>query len=345
MRWTFICWILSLYSVRAYPQNISSQDFFMMPQSDVNKLIDSARRHAYPLVRALPADYVTNGTVDYRYYIQHAIDQHAVVAFPPFPILINDSGLTIHSHQLIFFPPGSLIKLLPSKQPGYQILRIHDVEHVAVFFPHIVGDASQHLDNKGEWGMGISIRGSRDVLIYYPDIEYCWGDGIYIGDEKNPVSREVKIMGGNIAHNRRNGISVISADSLIIDSTVLSFNTGTWPKAGIDIEPNVFSNAIDHIILNRLHTYGNYAGIIINLNALNTGVKPVYPQITIQDPVDSASTFGLWFVKIRPNKTNTNLVQGEIQVIHGRWMRNSTPVLINDYLNQHLGPRVQFLSR
>ncbi|SFV27359.1 right-handed parallel beta-helix repeat-containing protein [Thermoflavifilum thermophilum] len=327
----------------AYSQGKVNYDFFSLSKPSINRLIDSVRSVAYPIAYSLPHGYVKDGSVDYRYYVQKAIDEHAVVAFPPFPVLINDSGITLHSDQFILFPPGSQIRLLPSSRPSYEILRVFDAENTAIFYPHIAGDAASHLGHSGEWGMGISVRGARNIFIYHPNITYCWGDGIYIGDEKIPFSKKIRIIGGNIANNRRNGISVISVDSLLIDSTVLTHNMGTWPKAGIDIEPNTYQNVINHIYLNHIHTNNNYAGIIINLNALNSGIKPVPVQIYINQPFDSASQYGLWFVKIQPNKLNTNLVQGNIQVSGGHWLFNKQPVLINEYLQQKLGPNIALL--
>lgn len=303
--------------------------------------MNAVKKQGYPILSSLPQHYVKDGSVDYTHEIQMALDQHRWVVFPPFPILINDSGLHLHSHQRIYFSRGSQLILKPSHQQGYAVLLLQDITDVKLYYPTIIGDRYTHQGTTGEWGMGISIRGSSNILIYQPDVRNCWGDGIYIGDAQQPYCTYIHIVGGYIAQNRRNGISIIGADSLMIDSTILVQNTGTWPKGGIDIEPNRPENIIDHIVLNQLFTKQNYAGIIISLNALNQSKHLVTPYICINRPIDSASTYGMMIVQILPHSNYSTRVEGNIEVIHPLWIDNTgAPLYGKEYLQNNIGPTI-----
>lgn len=225
------------------------------------------------LTTYLPKNYVVDGSVDYTRYVQKGINENNKVIFPRFPILINDSGLELRSNSKVVFPHNSKLLLSTSNKRSYQILRVHNKKNISVYSPNIRGDKYHHDGDTGEWGMGISIRGSENISVFNPYISECWGDGIYIGYSKTP-SQNVRIQGGVIDNNRRNGISVISVDSLIIQNVLISNSNGTDPQTGIDIEPNSSSDEINNIIINDLITFNNYHnGVLIHLDKLPGKVR------------------------------------------------------------------------
>lgn len=111
----------------------------------------------------------------------------------------------------------------------------------------IIGDKSTHTGNTGEWGFGIAIYGANNITIRNCKISDCWGDGIYAGrygtDTNNP--HDIKICGNILDGCRRNNISVVSCERVLIDGNSLLNANGTSPQAGIDIEPD--QNTIDLI--------------------------------------------------------------------------------------------------
>ncbi|PJJ75650.1 hypothetical protein BXY57_1231 [Thermoflavifilum aggregans] len=337
---TFLAGVLFLITATGYAQHPGSVSTAKSPARQVSDEIAYVQKNGYPIVSALPNNYVRDGTVDYTAAIQQALNQHRLVIFPPFPVLINDQGLTIYDNQEIYFPPGSMIQLMPSNKTNYEILRVHNVNHVEIFNPTISGDKNQHLGQGGEWGMGISILGATDVWVYHPRIENCWGDGIYIGDANIPYSKNVYISGGVIANNRRNGISVIGADSLTIDSTMISKNTGTWPKGGIDIEPNTPRNVINHILVSHVYTKDNYGGIIISLNGFSKMKYLNDVNISLENIKDSGSNYGLMIVKINNNEENENPISGKIIVDSATFINNKNePIWYKEYLTNNSGPK------
>ncbi|NOY42368.1 MAG: right-handed parallel beta-helix repeat-containing protein [Planctomycetes bacterium] len=97
----------------------------------------------------------------------------------------------------------------------------------------------------GEWRHGISLRSVQDFEIAGLTIEDTGGDGILldamtaIGFNKNVIIEDVTI---NNAY--RNGISVISAQDLLIDNAIILNTVGTNPRAGIDFEPDTRTQRI-----------------------------------------------------------------------------------------------------
>src|SRR5439155_8442059 len=113
------------------------------------------------------------------------------------------------------------------------------------------------------------------------------GDGVYISDGwggSDPVcSSNVTIQDCMMDDNRRQGISVISAENLIIQRCVLSntgVTSGTDPMAGIDFEPDRPDQRLVNCILRDCSIYGNSAsnypnGIHTALLNLNSTSQPV----------------------------------------------------------------------
>lgn len=220
------------------------------------------------ITKYLPNKHVKDGSIDYTSYIQKALNENKYVLMPNFPVLINDIGLDIMSNSIVFFRDNSKVLLKSSSKGSYQILRIRDKKNIKIYNASIVGDRDNHIGNSGEWGMGISIIGSDNIEIYNFNIVNCWGDGIYIGHSQI-TSSNIQIYNGKIDNNRRNGISIISVNNLIIKDVVVSNSNGTNPNTGIDIEPNYHYNILKKIKIENVVTFNNKInGILIHLAEL-----------------------------------------------------------------------------
>lgn len=119
-----------------------------------------------------------------------------------------------------------------------------------------IGDADFeviHL-NLGEWGHCVSCYGSTNFKIIGGLISYAWGDGIYIGTgSKNGLIENV-----TCAYNRRQGLSIVSAENIKVINSTFNNTMGTLPEAGIDIEPNDF-DTIKNILISNCTTNNNYS--------------------------------------------------------------------------------------
>lgn len=160
------------------------------------------------------------------------------------------SGLKLASNTTCYL--NATLTVAPNDFKSYNIVQIKQKKNIKIKGGRIVGDVGLHTYVEGstsEWGVGVDIEESQDVILEDLYITKCCGDGIYIsgGNESsvgvyNHASKNVTIRNVTSDDNRRQGLSVIHVDGLIVSDCAF-VNTGqteyTAPAAGIDIEPNV----------------------------------------------------------------------------------------------------------
>ena len=146
------------------------------------------------------------------------------------------------------------IQLLPNEYKGCSILQVNGSENVVIKGSgSLIGDKNVHKGTEGEWGHGINILKSKNVTIEGLNVKRCWGDCIYVGNE----SSNIIIDNCNLNDGRRQGISVTSADGVVINGCIITNVFGTAPQHGIDIEPNkgesVNNVRIENVAISNCH--------------------------------------------------------------------------------------------
>ena len=294
-------------------------------QSAINKRysnVPSQAKSYYDLQRSLPSGFVTDGSIDYTAYIQQAISQYDHVRFPGFPLLINDKGLKVGSNKTLYFEKGSEIRLKPSLKKGYNIFDLRKVKNVQLIDPVIKGDRNTHLGKTGEWGMGIGIYSSENIKIVNAKVYDCWGDGIYIGKSEGNTNRNIEIINAFCKNNRRDGISIISVNGLLLDAPYAGYSNGTAPMAGINIEPNDPEDEVKNIrIINPKTEYNNGAGISVGISKLY-GKKDKNVSIEIQNHTDKRSNIGFKSSCYPKRKLGTEEIKGQIIISNPTWIEN-----------------------
>jgi hypothetical protein len=118
---------------------------------------------------------------------------------------------------------------------------------------------------KAEWRMGLSFCGCTNVTVCGLTLAESGGDGIYLGTgQGNAPCKNVLIKDVVCDRNYRQGISVISAENLLIDHCVLKNTAGTNPAAGIDFEPNNSTERLVHCVMRDCLIENNHgAGVAI----------------------------------------------------------------------------------
>ena len=134
---------------------------------------------------------------------------------------------------------------------------------------------------KAEWRHALSLRGCTNVKVLGLTLKESGGDGVYLGigpggtTNKDIVIRDVVCDGNN-----RQGISVITAENLLIENTVLKNTGGTPPAAGIDFEPNRPGERLVNCIMRNCVSEGNaYAGYDFYLRFMDETSEPVTVRI------------------------------------------------------------------
>lgn len=228
----------------------------------------------------------------------------------PYHFHIGTVGLTIPSGFRCLFQDEGKLTLLPHTATSYEILRIHDVGNIEIENASIDGNRDANSATTGEHGHGVSIRGATDT-VSLPGLRTvnCWGDGLYIGASRTGglgYSADVYTSDHVSDNNRRQGVSIVSVRTCVMDDPEWTNTNGTNPQAGLDIEPNSITDRLDSITINRPVTGDNTGnGIVINLDKFEGAEREVNILITDHEDDGSRGGFGVGGVDFGPNVTGT----------------------------------------
>jgi len=222
---------------------------------------------------------VGDGTTDDTWAFQKAIDSVAAqgggTVYVPAGTYLIDADVSINMKDSVTLDMVDTTRVLMAKPTATvrnYVIKLNNISNSKVIAGKIVGDRYQHLGTTGEWGMGMGINGSTNITVTGTHIIDCWGDGITISSY-NCVLKNVICD-----NNRRQGLTIGSSDSLIVDSCTFTHTNGTAPQDGIDIEPDAGTAQRVHIT-NCLIAYNTKVGVEMNAKPTTTAViKNIYVQ-------------------------------------------------------------------
>jgi hypothetical protein len=115
--------------------------------------------------------------------------------------------------------------------------------NVKVIGGTLEGERDAHIGKAGEGGMGLRIdRDASNIAVVGVTARKMWDDGFYVEGATN-----VSFCAVTADANRRQGLSIISANGSIVTKSVFKNTEGTRPSAGIDLEPDSAEQAITNI--------------------------------------------------------------------------------------------------
>lgn len=331
-----ICFI-SLFCFRTSSQFVY-RPYYPVNQNNKIVNIDILRKGPFKngvdLTQYLPKGHSRLGNIDYTSYIQRGIEQNNIIIMPNFPILINENGVKILSDRYILFQENSELILKPSRRESYQLLSIDNVSNVKLFYPKLKGDKSKHLSTSGQWGMGIFIRSSKNIIIKGANVREMWGDGIYIGNN-GVIPSNILIENSFLDSNRRNGISIIAGNNIHIKNCVITNTNGVSPSGGIDVEPNSNKDELKDIFIDNITTYNNgMFGILLALDML-VGDYRKNISIVIRNHIDTLSPYGLAIYVDRNYVKQKNKLYGNITIINSVYNNNNKASFFNSASKKH----------
>lgn len=217
--------------------------------------------------------------------LQAAIDSKAKVVVVPYmgsPWIVRP--IKLRGDLELIFDPGVVVlaKRGEYKGGGDSLFSVADCENIVIrgygaTLRMWKKDYQNPPYEKAEWRMGIDIVGCKNVLIEGVRVESTGGDGIYIGTtSKNRWSEKITIRNCVALDNHRQGISVISAQDLLIENCEFSGTSGTAPQAGIDFEPNRADERLVNCIVRNCVFRGNAgAAMQVYLKPLDATSQPL----------------------------------------------------------------------
>jgi len=228
-------------------------------------------------------DGVANDTAAIQAVIDKIEGTGGTVFIPDGTYMIDAlTSLRIKSKMTLRLSGGAILKAIPNKEVKYHIILIAGVSNVNIIGGTVQGDRATHTGTSGEWGMGIRICNSMNVLIDGVTAKDCWGDGFEIdrGISNNILN---DVMPVNITlvnciadNNRRQGLSIISANGVIIQNCTFKNTNGADPQAGIDLEPNCATDIINNVQILNCQIFNNArSGITTNGKLGRDAIKNV----------------------------------------------------------------------
>lgn len=151
---------------------------------------------------------------------------------------------------------------------------------------------------KAEWRHVLNIKSSANIRVLGLTLAESGGDGLYLGCVRPELPcRDIEIRDVVCDRNYRQGISVISAENLLIENTVMRDTAGTPPAAGIDFEPNAAGERLKNCVMRNCVTENNQgSGYDFYLPNLTRASEPVSIRLencrTIQDKAGVKITTG-----------------------------------------------------
>jgi hypothetical protein len=161
-------------------------------------------------------------------------------------------GIKPHSNMTILMDPDAVLKVIANNNPGYTAITIEAKDNVKILGGRIEGERDTHdysIPSTHEYGLGIMVSASRDVVIDQVKISKCTGDCIFVRskgfrqDNTEVPSERVFITRCVLDGARRNNISVVGGTTIrIVDNTITragyhdGIRDGTAPRFGIDLE-------------------------------------------------------------------------------------------------------------
>lgn len=158
------------------------------------------------------------------------------------------------TNTTIVLDKDAILKLKATNLANYSVIEIKDVFNVNISGGSIVADRAIHTGTTGEWGMGINILNSSNVNIENLVVRDAWGDGFYVGSTSSNV-QFCKVTADNA---RRNGMSITSANTVLVDDSTFSNTKGTLPQSGLGLEPNA-NELVTNITIKNSKFFNNYA--------------------------------------------------------------------------------------
>ena len=204
-------------------------------------------------------DGVNNDTAEIQKAINEIAGTGGTVYVPDGVYMVRTTGKSrfkLGSKMTLKLSPGAVLKAIPNSSKSYSVLSIRKATDVNVIGGTLLGDRLNHEGTAGEWGMGIRIGPEvKRVTITGVTAKEMWGDGFYVEG-----ATDVALCSVVATHNRRQGLSIVEANRLLVTNSVFQQTRGTRPSAGIDIEPDHPEQKVANIRIEHSKFINNAGG-------------------------------------------------------------------------------------
>jgi len=190
------------------------------------------------------------------------------------------------SNKTIVFEPGVILKAKSGAFTAggailFQLVRPTNVT--------IEGYGATLKMNKAEYANGegrhaFSIHEGNNVTVKGLTFRDSGGDGIYLASGISPssYSRNITIEDVVCTNNKRQGMSIISAQDVWVRNSEFSSSNGISPESGVDLEPNRPEERLVNINFSNCTFKNNDShGFVIGTNKLTSASLPI--SVVVKD--------------------------------------------------------------
>lgn len=228
-------------------------------------------------------------------------------------VIIDNAGewivepINLTSDQVIEIEKGVVITAKRGAFKGVSdsLFNLHGIRNVVIdgngaLLRMLKSDYFSPEYKRGEWRTGIAILSCSNITVGGLTIKDSGGDGIYLGNagEAQPYCKDIVIRNVVCDGNARQGISVISAENLLIENCTLINTIGTPPEAGIDFEPNLPHERLVNIVMRNCVAENNKGGGYIvyfgNFNETTTNVSITYDNCSAKNNAFGGFMYNFW---------------------------------------------------
>jgi hypothetical protein len=293
-------------------------------------------------------DGVTNDGPALNALLTRAASLGVPVVLAPLSVVFTTVQITIPSNTRLN-GNGATIKCGITSSIYTPTVGILDVTNVIIENLKVNGQKANYASSS-EFQHCIGMRTSTDVLIRNCTLTYGAGDGIEIaGNNATTWSERITLEHVTCLNNNRNGLSVIACKTLRVIGGTYSYNSGTAPEAGIDVEPNNLADPIEDIVFTDVLMEHNHAfGFLINLRPGHTakqeGIRLTSCSMRENGQAGGAtwSSYHLTFTDCEFNDNPYGVILGDyvkhLTIRGGVVLRNSTcgiaafPATLDDFV-------------
>ncbi|WP_158606412.1 right-handed parallel beta-helix repeat-containing protein [Paenibacillus ginsengarvi] len=226
--------------------------------------------------------------------------------------------LYVASNTTIELESGAIIQAvdtLSRSAPYERLLRLKMVENVVIRGNGATLRMNKAAYTSGEQAHCVDISGSRNVVIENLNCNDSGGDGFYVGVYEVTAGygacKDIILRDCLADNNRRQGLSVISADGLLVENCRFTNTKGTAPEAGVDLEPNGQSQPLRRIRFKNCLAEGNAGPGFLTALLKPTRLSPLM-DVTFEDCTTRGNLYGF---TINSAGEGVNAPQGEFRLI------------------------------
>jgi hypothetical protein len=166
------------------------------------------------------------------------------------------------------------LKVITSSAIGYCVLNVIECSGIVINDLNIEGDVGRHIGTTGEFGHGLIIASSDNVVLNNLFITLCWGDAVLFSEYSRVNGNvDVDVINCEFVDCRRQGVSVIDLTNATFTGCTfrnIGATAATSPAAGVDLEPDyplAQASNIDFVgcTFNNNNSHGFIAGSSVNV--------------------------------------------------------------------------------